>query len=118
MRLLESSRRRVGFLELAVQELALDNAVVVPARAQEADVEADVCLARAFAPPVETWNVARGLLNPQGKVLYYAGRSWNPDIQADLERAGASVAVCEPPSAVGQGPIVSLRPTSPKGTGR
>jgi 16S rRNA (guanine527-N7)-methyltransferase len=116
VRLLESSRRRVAFLELAVQELGLQNAAVVAARAENVDLAANVCLARAFAPPVTTWNVARGLLYPQGKVLYYAGRSWNPDIQANLERAGAAVTVCVPPKTRWQGPIVSLRPAATKGT--
>jgi 16S rRNA (guanine527-N7)-methyltransferase len=115
-RLIEPSRRRIAFLELAVQELALRNVDVMAARAEEAHVAADICLVRAFAPPVVTWNVARGLLNPRGKVLYYAGRSWNPDIQANLERAGAAVTVCVPPRSTWQGPIVSLRPTAAKGT--
>ena len=112
--LLEANQRKAGFLELAAQELALENVTVVSGRAQEVALEADVCLTRAFAPPAETWKVARMLLNRGGKVLYYAGRSWNQDIQADLERAGAAVAVCQPPRRPGRARSLRFDPVTRK----
>ena len=106
--LLDSNRRRGGFLELVVERLGLSNANVVVRRIEEADLRADVCLARAFAPLLETWNACSRLLNPQGKVLYYAGRSLNLDIQAPLGQAGAAIDVCRPAERPGEGSILSI----------
>ena len=106
--LLEASHRRAGFLELAVERLGLSNTKVLVSRVEDADVEVDACLARAFAPPIEAWKACSRLLNGQGHVLYYAGRSWNPDIQARLGQAGAATRICRVDEGAMQGPIVSM----------
>jgi 16S rRNA G527 N7-methylase RsmG len=70
----ESQRRRVAFLELAVERLAVSNAEVVAVRAESLEVRAaDLCTARAFAPPDRAWNVARRLLTDQGRLIYFSG---------------------------------------------
>ncbi len=106
--LLEPNRRRAGFLELAVERLGLSNANVLVRRIGEADLRVDVCLARAFAPLLATWNACSRLLNPQGQVLYYAGRSLNLDIQAAVGQAGAAIDVCRPAERPEEGPILSI----------
>src|SRR5207249_4599892 len=66
--LVESQRRRVAFLELAVESLELRNADVLPRRAEELEPgSADLCTARAFAPPERAWQVAEPLLAPGGR---------------------------------------------------
>ena len=75
VRLVESQRRRVAFLELAVERLELRNADVVSRRAEELEpASADLCTARAFAPPDRAWQVAEPLLAPGGRLVYFAGR--------------------------------------------
>jgi 16S rRNA (guanine527-N7)-methyltransferase len=106
--LVEANRRRAGFLELALENLRLTNAKVLVSRVEEAELEVDACLARAFAPPVETWIQCSRLLNRRGHVLYYAGRSWNLDIRATLGRAGVEARVCRPAERPAEGHIVSM----------
>ncbi|HYZ11239.1 MAG TPA: RsmG family class I SAM-dependent methyltransferase, partial [Actinomycetota bacterium] len=72
-RLIEPRRRAVAFLELAVERLALKNVEILNVRAEELDDPADVITARAFAPPERTWAVARRLLRPGGRLVYFAG---------------------------------------------
>jgi 16S rRNA (guanine527-N7)-methyltransferase len=75
--LLEPRRIRVGFLELAVEALDLDNVEVAPVRAEELGPTrlADVVTARAFAPLARTWPIASRLLQPSGRLIYFAGKS-------------------------------------------
>jgi 16S rRNA (guanine527-N7)-methyltransferase len=71
--LVESRAKRAAFLEFAVLELGLSNADVVVGRAEELHREVDVCFARAFAPLPLAWSVARGILRPGGRLVYFAG---------------------------------------------
>ena len=73
VKLVESRRSRAAFLELAVAELGLGNAQVVHARIQELEGEADLAFARAVAPLTEAWTLARPLLRPGGRLVYFAG---------------------------------------------
>jgi 16S rRNA (guanine527-N7)-methyltransferase len=73
MVLVESRAKRAAFLELTVQELGLSNAKVVVGRAEDLTVGVDACLARAFAPLSEAWEVARVILHPGGRLVYFAG---------------------------------------------
>lgn len=79
--LVESRRRRVAFLELAVRDLGLANAEVDGRRAEVLAAEApgaappaDLCLARALAPAARCWELASPLLRPGGRLVYFAGR--------------------------------------------
>lgn len=84
-RVLLSERReqRVGLLELVVQELELSNVEVVAGRSEDLARRVDACLARAFAPLPRAWNVARRLLRPGGRLVYFAGAGLpEPEIPA------------------------------------
>lgn len=71
--LVESRAKRAAFLEFAVRELGLSNADVVVGRAEELPREVDACFARAFAPLQVAWSIARGILRPGGRLVYFAG---------------------------------------------
>jgi 16S rRNA (guanine(527)-N(7))-methyltransferase RsmG len=75
--LVESRRPRVAFLELALEQLGLTNALVHAGRAQDLSDRVDVCFARAFADPVASWRVAEPLLVPHGRLVYFAGRGFD-----------------------------------------
>jgi 16S rRNA (guanine527-N7)-methyltransferase len=72
-RLVESRRRAVAFLELAVDRLALANVEVLPNRVEEVEAQTDVATARAFAPLERSWAAAWPLLRPGGRLIYFAG---------------------------------------------
>ena len=57
--LVESRLRRAAFLEMVIEKLALENATVITGRVEELAVTADLCTARAFAPPSRCWALAR-----------------------------------------------------------
>lgn len=94
--LIESRRRRVGFLELAVDLLGLRNVEVVPERVESVGElvssgglePADVATARAFAPIERSWPLARPLLRPGGRLVYFAGERLS-DPEGAARRAGA-----------------------------
>jgi 16S rRNA G527 N7-methylase RsmG len=71
-------RRRQAFLELALERLGIENAEVLGERAEElpADVY-DGAVARAFAPAGVSWKVARRVLRPGGRLVYFAGRAFD-----------------------------------------
>lgn len=73
VRLVEVRRRRVAFLELATAELEVSNATVVQARVESLREPVDLCFARALAPLRESWGLARPLLRPGGRLVYFAG---------------------------------------------
>ena len=85
--LCESHRRRVAFLELAVERLALENVEVRPGRVEDLAPGADVITARAFASLERCWAAARPLLTTGGRLVYFAGAGL-----ADPEGEARSVA--------------------------
>lgn len=70
--LVESRHWRAAFLELVVSELGL-NARVERARVETMGVQADVVTARAFAPLERTWELARAVLKPGGRLIFFIG---------------------------------------------
>lgn len=72
--LVETRRRRVGFLELAIERLRLTNATVAACRIEDLHDPVDLCFARALAPPAEAWRLAEPLLRPGGRLIYFAGQ--------------------------------------------
>lgn len=101
--LAESRRTRAAFLELAVDELGLENAMVYLGRVERLSGAFDVCFARAFASLERTWAVAQLLLGPGRPLLYWAGISFDPRIVPE----GTHVRSVEPPLENG-GPIVIM----------
>jgi 16S rRNA (guanine527-N7)-methyltransferase len=76
--LAEARRNRAAFLELVADTLPLPNASVHAGRVQDLSPGFDACVARAFAPPAEAWEVARRVLRPGGTLLYWAGARFDP----------------------------------------
>jgi 16S rRNA (guanine527-N7)-methyltransferase len=79
--LVEPRRRRIGFLELALEELGLRNAQVLPARIQDLDVTVDLCFARALARPAEAWRLASPALRRGGRLVYFAGATADAGVE-------------------------------------
>jgi len=74
--LTEPRAGRVAFLELAVERLDLRNVRILPRRVEDLlDERFDVVMARAFAPPEVAWRRLAPLLEPGGRIVYFAGRS-------------------------------------------
>ena len=75
--LIEAMARRVAFLERTVEDLGLQNAEVVRARAEDlaGHLAADVVTARAVAPLDKLAGLCAGLARPGGKVLAIKGAS-------------------------------------------
>lgn len=71
--LVESRRSRVGFLELAVEHLRLENARVLGVRIETLSEKVNLCFARALASPTASWKAAEPLLLPRGRLVYFAG---------------------------------------------
>jgi 16S rRNA (guanine527-N7)-methyltransferase len=111
--LLEAQRRRVAFLELTCDALGVGNAVPVHARVDEAvrqGIRAATCLARAFAPLRASWAAAVSLLEPRGRLVYFAGatRSLRVDA-AGLEPVPVAVRTVPPPPVLASaGPLVIM----------
>jgi 16S rRNA (guanine527-N7)-methyltransferase len=110
-RLVEARARRVAFLELAVAELALENVDVLQARAEELGMAlqtteaTDACTARALADLAGAWALARPLLVPGGRLIYFAGASF--EVPESLE--GAADLRIEPPDGLASGgPLVII----------
>ncbi len=110
--LLEPLAKRAAFLELAVETLRLRNVEVRVARAEDLDLQADACFARALAPPIKAWDLTQHLLRPNGRLVYFAGRSWSEAIEAELRTRAVASQVCDQAEFAWQGPIVIMARTS------
>jgi 16S rRNA (guanine527-N7)-methyltransferase len=105
--LVERSPKKAGFLEFTVEELHLENVYVEAGPIGEITSRADVCTARALAPPAQSWRLAQSLLRPEGRLLYYAGRSWD-EREFGAQAPGVYARVCETGHFDWQGPIVMM----------
>ncbi len=97
--------RRVAFIELAVDSLGLSNVTVFAGKVEELAGPFDGCLSRAFAEVDRAWKVAEPLLSPTGKLLFWAGRSF--DAGAGVP-AGVRVSVSAVPGLADAGPVVIM----------
>jgi 16S rRNA (guanine527-N7)-methyltransferase len=90
--LVEPRRRRGAFLEFAAGELGLSNVAILPHSAEDIVARADAATARALAPLERSWALARPLLRPGGRLLYFSGPLRQapsvPDGAASIEVAG------------------------------
>ena len=103
--LVESRAKRAAFLEFAVLELGLSNADVVVGRAEDLHRRVDACFARAFAPLPLAWSVARGILRPGGRLVYFAGA----DLRDPVVPEGAALeAVVRTAVLESAGPLVIM----------
>jgi 16S rRNA (guanine527-N7)-methyltransferase len=98
-------KRRVAFMELAVDSLGLSNVTVFAGKVEQLTGPFDGCLSRAFAEVDRAWAVAERLLSPTGKLLFWAGRSF--DVGAGVP-AGARMSVSAAPGLADAGPVVIM----------
>ena len=98
-------KRRVAFMELAVDSLGLSNVTVFAGKVEQLTGPFDGCLSRAFAEVDRAWTIAERLLSPTGKLLFWAGRSF--DVGAGAP-AGARMSVSAAPGLADAGPVVIM----------
>jgi 16S rRNA (guanine527-N7)-methyltransferase len=104
--LVEVRRRRAAFLELAVERLGLPNVAVLAMPAGRLDRVVDVCFARALAGVSKTWEIARRLLRPNGRLVYFGGEGFR---EADQLPSGASsLRLLQTPALASSGPVVIM----------
>jgi 16S rRNA (guanine527-N7)-methyltransferase len=77
--LVEVRRNRAAFLQMAIEELALEGTQVHARRAETLRDPARWCFARAFAPAAAAWAAAAPILEPGGGLIYWAGRTFASD---------------------------------------
>jgi 16S rRNA (guanine527-N7)-methyltransferase len=104
--LVEPRRRRAAFLELAVERLGLQNVAVLALPAGRLEVEVDICFARALAALSEAWELARPLLRPGGRLVYFGGQGFRkPD---RMPPDNTSFRVLRSPALASSGPLVIM----------
>ena len=101
--LVEVRRNRAAFLTRAASDL--ENVRVHARRVETFRERVDVCTARAFGPPGRSWEAAERLLPPEGRLLYWAGASY--DRATDLPD-GVSAAHFTTSALARSGPLVIM----------
>jgi 16S rRNA (guanine527-N7)-methyltransferase len=104
VKLIESRTPKTAFLELAVERLGLENVVVRHERVEHASGPFDLAFARAFANPARSWRAAERLLRPGGRLVYFAGASFEPD----RVPAGVNVRILTAPPVASMGPLAIM----------
>jgi 16S rRNA (guanine527-N7)-methyltransferase len=104
--LVEVRRRRVAFLELAVERLGLSNVAVLAMPAGRIDRVVDVCFARALAGLSKTWEIARHLLRPEGRLVYFGGEGFREAGQMPPD--ASSLRLLRTPALASSGPVVIM----------
>jgi 16S rRNA (guanine527-N7)-methyltransferase len=107
--LVEPRRGRVAFLELTTQELGLANVRVLDARADEVSERFSVCTARALAKPGDTWRLISPLLTEGGRIVYFAGRSFEESDLASLTDPRFTWNICESDLFPASGSLVIMQ---------
>ena len=104
MTLADARRARIAFLELALEELEPPNAQLFAGRVEDLDRRFEVALARGFGSPANTWAAAERVLVPRGRLIYWAGRGFQPEEVPGL----VSTTVAGDPHLERGGPIVIM----------
>ncbi len=105
--LIEPRRARAAFLEAAVDKLRLSNVAVLPLRAEDLAGPFQICVARAFSSPLASWEAAKGLLSPDGFLVYWGGESFDPSA---LEAEGVPSRLSPHSDLARTGPLVIMGP--------
>ncbi|HET9671987.1 MAG TPA: RsmG family class I SAM-dependent methyltransferase [Actinomycetota bacterium] len=103
--LAEVRRTRVAFLELAVAQLELENASVYGGRVESLTGAFDVAFARGFGDIRASWRSAEPLLAPGGRLLYWAGTTFD---RAEDPPENVQVGAVAEPALESWGPIVIM----------
>ena len=101
--LVEVRRNRAVFLQRAAEDLP--NVSVHARRLETFRARVDVCTARAFGPPAKSWEAAARILAPSGRLIYWAGASY--DRAADLPE-GVSATHFTASALARSGPLVIM----------
>jgi 16S rRNA (guanine527-N7)-methyltransferase len=104
--LVEVRRRRAAFLELAVERLGLSNVTVLAMPAGRLDQMVEVCFARALAGLSDTWEIARHLLRPEGRLVYFGGEGFREP--AHMPPDAATLRLLRTPALASSGPVVIM----------
>jgi len=80
---------------------------VLPQRVDEVLGPFDVCVARAFASPLETWDAAQRVLAPTGILVYWAGESFDEGVLAERR---IPFRLSTPSDLARTGPLVIMGP--------
>jgi 16S rRNA (guanine527-N7)-methyltransferase len=102
--LVEVRKNRAALLEEMVIELGLPSVRVHARRAETLRERVDVCLARAFRPAEEAWSISEPLLKPQGRLIYWAGASFD----AETLRGRVQVGLFRTPALARSGPLAIM----------
>jgi 16S rRNA (guanine527-N7)-methyltransferase len=103
--LVDTQRRRVAFVEFAVEMLGLANAVAHHGRAEDLRGPVDLCFARGFEPLPAAWEAARSLLDRAGRLVYFAGEGFR---EPPNMPGAASLSLLEAPVLESGGPLVIM----------
>jgi 16S rRNA (guanine527-N7)-methyltransferase len=102
--LVERRRSRAAFLELVVDELRLPNVTVVAAGSETLGGRVDAVFARALAPVGPAWAIAEPLLRPGGRLVYFAGQGFRPEVELPDDVRATLLS----PSLAPSGPLVIM----------
>jgi 16S rRNA (guanine527-N7)-methyltransferase len=103
--LIEPRRARAAFLETVAADLRLTNADVRLSRAERIQDRFDLVVSRAVAPAADTWALAEPLLEPAGRLMYWAGREFD---EASMETVNTSYRLSTHPDLAEAGPLVIM----------
>jgi 16S rRNA (guanine527-N7)-methyltransferase len=93
--LVEVRETRARFLDASIRRLELERVGLYRRRAETIRDAVPLCFARAFAPPSKAWTVAERILEPGGRLVYWAGHRFDPvedkppGVRVDLFQPGA-----------------------------
>jgi 16S rRNA (guanine527-N7)-methyltransferase len=104
--LVEPRRFRIAFLELVVDRLGLSNARVHGGRVESLSERVDLCFARAFAGPADSWQASKPLLSPGGRLVYFAGAGFQPGTVPE----GVTSTIVTTSALARSGPLVIMSP--------
>jgi 16S rRNA (guanine527-N7)-methyltransferase len=104
--LVEARRGRAAFLEFVVERLELPNAAVLASQADRVEAVVDVCFARALSALTRVWELARPLLRPGGRLVYFGGRGFREPHQLPPE--ASSIGQLRTPALATSGPLVIM----------
>lgn len=107
VRLVEPRSNRAAFLQSAIDGIGLRNAELDGVRVEELTERVDLCFARAVAPLERSWELARPRLAARGRLVYFAGSSFDPAAVERLRERGTWEIRPAPPLASG-GPLVIM----------
>ena len=105
--LVEPRRQRVAFLELVRDDLGLASVTVRHGRAESVDDRADVVTARALGDASATWKATARLLTPGGRLIYWAGGTFDPELDRPSD---ASLELVTTSGVAMPGPLAIMAP--------